>query len=417
MIKRSSLFALVGASVFTCACYANAASINSPAEYVYVETNIKTTNGNSIAAFVRGTNGQLTEIQGSPFLTGGAGIQDNGLDLGPYDSDQNIVTNSDHTLLFAVNGGSDSIAVFHIEENGALEPVHGSPFPSGGNDPVSLGLIGNTLFVVNKAGDLARTSTTLPNYTTLRVENDGKLTPFQQTANDSTRAFPSTVSVALGSSPSQALVIPGTNLMFGADFLGGLIQSFSYDLDGGLHQLPPLALPVSEFPDATTPRLVLGLSHHPNLPLLYVGYTGANKLGVYQYGFNGSLKFIRAVPNAGQAICWIRINQAGTRLYTSETTTNSIGAYDLSNPEVPEEFQELPLADTGSAVQFSLSSDEHYIYALSSRGVASIPEGQGNELHILTVDREGRLSENISPVIFHLPPDTRPQGVAVVPIP
>jgi hypothetical protein len=50
--------------------------------------------------------------------------------------------------LFAVNSGSDTIAVFHIQGNGALTPVEGSPFPSGGNDPVSLGLNGNTLFVV-----------------------------------------------------------------------------------------------------------------------------------------------------------------------------------------------------------------------------------------------------------------------------
>jgi hypothetical protein len=50
------------------------------------------------------------------------------------------------------NSGSDTIAVFHIGENGALPPVEGFPFPSGGNDPVSLGLSGNTLFVVNKSG-------------------------------------------------------------------------------------------------------------------------------------------------------------------------------------------------------------------------------------------------------------------------
>ena len=42
-------------------------------DYVYVETNIKTPNGNSIAGFVSGANGQLRPIPGSPFLTGGAG--------------------------------------------------------------------------------------------------------------------------------------------------------------------------------------------------------------------------------------------------------------------------------------------------------------------------------------------------------
>jgi hypothetical protein len=63
-----------------------------------VETNIKSPNGNSIAGFVSGTNGQLQPIPGSPFLTGGAGTQDAGISLGPEDSDQDIITNRDHTL-------------------------------------------------------------------------------------------------------------------------------------------------------------------------------------------------------------------------------------------------------------------------------------------------------------------------------
>jgi len=80
-------------------------------------------NGNSIAGFVRGANGQLQPIPGSPFLTGGAGTQDAGISLGPEDSDQDIITNPDHTLLFAVNSGSDTIAIFHIGGNGELTPV------------------------------------------------------------------------------------------------------------------------------------------------------------------------------------------------------------------------------------------------------------------------------------------------------
>jgi hypothetical protein len=40
-----------------------------------------------------------------------------------------VIVNRDHTLLFAVNGGSDTIAVFHINGDGTLTPVDGSPFP------------------------------------------------------------------------------------------------------------------------------------------------------------------------------------------------------------------------------------------------------------------------------------------------
>jgi hypothetical protein len=414
-MKRPFALVVLAGAALSLTHTASAQAFGQTGDYVYVETNIKTPNGNSIAGFVRGANGELQPIPGSPFLTKGAGTQDPGISLGPEDSDQDIISSPDRNLLFAVNSGSDSIAVFHIGENGALTPVEGSPFPSGGNDPVSLGLSGNTLFVVNKSGDFGRPSAILPNYTTFQVAADGKLTPTSDSTNDSSRRFQSTVSVAVGSSPSQALAVPYTNLLFGADFLGGLLQRFQFDGNGGLHQLTPLALPALEFSDTTTPRLPLGLTSHPRYPFLYVGFVTDNKLGVYQYGNDGSLTFLRTVPNSGTAICWLRTNRAGTRLYSTDTGTNSVSVYDLSDPENPVQIQNLVLSGPGNVLQFSLSSDEKYLYALSSRGSTSIPEGQGNMLHILTINNEGTVDENVSPVVFNEPNDTRPQGVAVVP--
>jgi 6-phosphogluconolactonase (cycloisomerase 2 family) len=415
MNRSIALLSLVAAGLLGQTNHANAAGFNSETDYVYVETNIMTPNGNSIAAFSRGSNGQLQQIPGSPFLTGGAGTQYTGVAVGPEDSDQDVISNRDHTLLFAVNSGSDSIAVFHIKANGSLVPVDGSPFSSGGNDPVSLDLVGNILFVVNKSGDFGRPSAVLPNYTTLQVRNNGSLTPTPESTNDTAHGYQSAVSVAAGSSPSQAHVVPNTDLLFGTDFLGGLIQRFRFDNTGGLHQLSPLALPASEFTDTTTGRLPLDLWHHPSLPLIYVGFVTDNKLGVYEYNEKGRLAFIRTVPNSGQAICWIRTNRKGTRLYSTDTGTNSVSVYDLNNPEEPKQIQRLVLSGVGNALQFSLSTDEKSLYALSSRGSTSIPEGQGNVLHVLTIQQDGTVAETVSPVVFQLPNDTRPQGIAVVP--
>jgi 6-phosphogluconolactonase (cycloisomerase 2 family) len=374
-------------------------------EYVYVESNIKTSNGNSVYAFERQPDGSLKQVQGSPFATGGAGVQDESLKVGPSDSDQDIVTNSDHSLLFAVNSGSDTIAVFKIKNDGSLQAVEGSPFWSGGTNPVSLAFTSNYLVVVNKNGDFARMSNELPNYTVFHVTLDGKLSPVEH----------STVDVALGSSPTQALLVPGTDLVFGADFLGGLLQSFRLSFDGYLRQRGPLGLPASEFPDPTAPRLPLGLWSHPNQPLLYVGFVTVNRLGVYSYTANGRLKFLRTVPNSGQAICWLRTNRAGTRLYSTDTGTNSVSVYDLSQPEEPREVQNVVLSGPGNVLQFSLSDNERYLYALSSRGSANIPEGQGNRLHVLQIEGDGSVSELVNDAIdFALPPGTRPQGVETV---
>ena len=124
------------------------------AEYVYVESNVNTPNGNSIYAFKRDVDGRLHAVTGSPFVTGGTGVTYTGYSIGPYDSDQEVVVNAAQTQLFAVNTGSNTIAVFNIEEGGALSPVEGSPFPSGGASPVSLGLRGNILYIANQGGTL-----------------------------------------------------------------------------------------------------------------------------------------------------------------------------------------------------------------------------------------------------------------------
>jgi hypothetical protein len=201
--------------------------------------------------------------------------------------------------------------------------------------------------------------------------------------------------------------------MFGDDFLGGLLDPFQIDWQGRLHALPSIALPASEF-GATTPRLPLGLWNNPAAPVLYVGYVTANKIGVYRYSSTGELKFLRTVPNAGQGICWIRSNQSGTRLYTTDTATNQVSVYDASDPQFPVEIQTLTLEGVGNAFQITLSDDGKSIYTISQRTSSSLSPGQGNVLHTLSVQSDGTVDETGTPITLTVPAGTRPQGVAVV---
>ena len=86
---------------------------------VYVESNTPT---NTILAFRRDRQGFLRPLPRSPFQTGGSGVHPTSdlspANLGPFDSDQNIIVDEDGERLFAVNSGSDSIAVFDIWPNG-----------------------------------------------------------------------------------------------------------------------------------------------------------------------------------------------------------------------------------------------------------------------------------------------------------
>jgi 6-phosphogluconolactonase (cycloisomerase 2 family) len=363
---------------------------------VYVESN--RADHNSILAF-RNTRGTLSPL--GEFPTSGKGVFDLSLKLGPFDSDQNVLTNAEGTVLYAVNSGSDTIAVFHVSADGRLSAVSGSPFPSGGTNPVSVGIARDTLAVVNKAMDPSRPQLNQPNYTSFALAAGGAI----ENGPLSTNVAP------VGSSPSQADTSSGTRLVFDAQFLGGHLQSFLVDHDGSL--IPEDFKPVNT---SAGPQ-PLGLWTHPKRPILYAGLTSSNKLAVYTFNSTGYLTFVRSVPNSGKAICWIRSNAAGTRLYTSNTADSSISVYDTTFPLQPFEIQHLKLKGMGNPLQLIVDPRGDFLYVVTQRASASIPLGQGNTLHVLRINKVTGKVDGDSFVELSVPLGTRPQGVAVVELP
>ena len=373
---------------------------------IYLENN--STAGNSIFTYT--FNFTSAPVLKSMTPAGGIGVFDPTFALGPFDSDQNLIENQSGTLLFAVNSGSNTIAVFSVAADGSLSPVSGSPFPSGGSDPVSVGLKGDTLVVVNKDQDPAQAGTAagavLPNYTTFNVSLNGQLTPVPN----------STVSVAVGSSPSQALIASQFDVVFGADFLGGLLQSFNLDPHGSLDQNLPQALPNSIFTGLTGGRLPLGMRTHPFLPILYVDITPVSKVAVYTYDPQGRLNFVRAVDDAGAAPCWAVVNHAGTYLYVTNTGDNSIEVYSLADPLNPTAVQHFAMdSDNGGAV-FSTVIDrsDTWLY-VSSEQSSTNASVTANAFHTLKVGADGMLSEPFAPTVLPVTstPPVRVQGITV----
>ncbi|WP_334738322.1 lactonase family protein [Nostoc sp.] len=380
---------------------------------VYTESNIPTRNGNTILAFEQDANGKLTPLPNSPFPTGGAGIADPtfttlGGALLIADNDQNVIVNPEHTRLFAVNSGSNTIAVFDIKKDGTLSPVYGSPFPSGGINPESLGLANDVLYVINR--NLDRNNPTQdakasqPNYTGFRVTYTGQLVPIPK----------STVSVPNGSNPTQALISQDKRILFGAEFIGGSLRSFKILPSGRLKESPnsPQSLPASEFPPSSPPALLLGLQVHPKLPILYVGFVTINKVGVYNYNsFTGELTFVKAVPTSGKAPCWLVTNREGTRLYTANTADNSVSVYDLRDATTPKEIQKVVLKGNGSATQLTLNSNESFLQVVTRRN--SPDKLKGNGINIFKVNpTDGTLSEeDTSPLPIPSVNGSFPQGI------
>jgi 6-phosphogluconolactonase (cycloisomerase 2 family) len=198
--------------------------------------------------------------------------------------------------------------------------------------------------------------------------------------------------------------------VFDAQFLGGHLQSFLIDHDGSLIPEDFKAVNTSAGPQP------LGLWTHPARPILYAGFTSMDRLAVYTFDSTGHLTFIRTVLNSGKAICWIRSNTTGTRLYTANTADSSISVYDSTSPLEPVEIQHLKLQGLGNPLQITVDPRGTFLYVVTQRGSASVPLGQGNTLRALRIEAvTGKLiQDGTSIVSLPVPPGTRPQGVTAV---
>jgi len=355
--------------------------------YVYVESNVATVSGhNSIFGFANDGVGNLIALPGSPYLTGGTGVAARG--SSELNADQQVITNPAGTVLYAVNGHTNSIAALAVNADGTLTTVAGSPYPSGGQDPVSLGLSDNFLVVANKNLDPHQNvDGDVPNYTTFSVERDGRLT-----MNPG-----STLDLAANSGPSQALVAGRAHFVFGLELFTSRIACYHYNRGGLLTEL-------SSISPTTSGGAFLGEILHPRQRVLYAGLLSTGELGVYTFTAAGVISFVRAVENDGIDICWLKMNAAGTRLYSSESVTNTLTVYDTTDALNPVQIQHVALnAADGPVINIGLDPTEEFLYALAGHGV-----------HTLSVDADGMMSEVVGPVVLPLSNKDSPFGLAVI---
>ncbi|HZQ70097.1 MAG TPA: hypothetical protein VFA68_16345 [Terriglobales bacterium] len=367
-----------------------AGNASAQQSFVYFESNIgKPVNGNSIFGFRNDGTGRLTPLPGSPFRLGGSGVFDPSDVLMPTDADQQLITDPQQQFLFAVNGGSNTVGVFTIGNNGALTPIRNSPFPSLGPNPASLGYNPNLniMTVVNRNTDpnqpVRRNS---PNYTTFTVSSSGALIP---TGN-------SVALSDLNAMPSQALVQPANNLVFTLEYETALISSYRLGATGSLTKVSQLGPPAA----GMNP---LGEARHPSQNVLYVGYPTSSVFGVYTFDNTGKLTFVKTV-GTGAGDCWMTVNEAGTRLYVADSGIFSIGVYDISTPTSPVLIQTLALGQGPRVYNVALDQNGQFLYALGVR-----------KLYTMQVLSDGTLQEvRTSPTSVNMPQTAGPVGLVTV---
>jgi 6-phosphogluconolactonase (cycloisomerase 2 family) len=373
---------------------------------VYIESNISKPNGNTVLAYRYRAGGDLHPLQVAAYPTGGSGSADL-TDSGVLDADQHVVYSPEKKLLFAVNQGSDTVAVFHVGPDGGLTPVAGSPFASGGKAPASVGLSGDTLVVVNKAQDgIRKLDTVAPNYTTFKLQPDGSLKPTG-----------STVNAPPGNSPTQALISTDGKVVMSSEE-GGPLRAFVLSADGKLTQGPnsPQSPPDSIYPAGFDPKLkwALGLGVHPTQKIMYAQMATIGKMAVYRYDDQGRLTFLKVADNPGAMLpCWTLVNRAGTRVYTDNAGDNTMSVYDTSDPLNPRVIQRLKLKNNGNPWDVRFDPTERYIFMVDPRARDNVKPGEGQEVHALTVGPDGKLAETTAPAPIPVELNVNPIGIAV----
>ncbi len=408
-MKRISLTALVVLStvVFLASCSKTSVKTqsllsNGFAEIVYVQTNDPVQN--AIIAYQNNGDGQLQQLPGSPFLTGGKGIDHDSIRvIYSNASDNEIIISNDRRFLLAVNSGSNTIAVFNINSDGTLSTVPGSPFPSGGVLPVSLAHWQQYIYVANKG----RTSNQTPNFIAFRLEGDGSLSPVPGARAD----LPTT------SSPCQVLVSRNLPFLFGSEFTNN-ISDYTMNSNGSLGRLPGNPnVPAAD---------VQGLCQHPSQNILYAGFPQEGVTGVYEIiPTTGALTFKTSVSGAGANM---RINNGGSLLYVLNPYKNAVSVFNTSDASSPSVLAKLTLKNPGviyrnhanpypssECASLSLSSNEQFLFVVSqnTNWGYSPDTANNNWLHILAVQGDGTLTEPGEPMQLPVGRAVFPRGVAV----
>jgi 6-phosphogluconolactonase (cycloisomerase 2 family) len=378
---------------------------------LYVMGNAAAPSENTVLVF-RYCHGALPSLIVARYTTGGTGAADLD-DTGVLDADQQLAVNASQTLLFAVNQGSDSIAAFHIAGDGLLTPVAGSPFPSGGVAPASVGVSGDILVVANKASDGIRNlDRVAPNYASFTIRADGSLKPTG-----------SIIKLPLRASPTQAYVTHGGTLVFGTEESGAL-RGMQLSPTGDLFTAPgsPLSLPDSLFTGSRPqPVWPAGLSSSTGGSILYTGIPNNNSIAAFEFTATGELSVIGGESDPNSSLpslpCWSVVSADGRRLYFANAGSDNISVWDIaSDPRHPALLQTFELSGGGNPWGLHIDPTGQLLFVIAPRQIRLVPEDQGQLLHGLRIAADGTLADAIdgSPVTIPVAPGSNLFGLAIV---
>jgi 6-phosphogluconolactonase len=340
MLKVSQgLFLLALVASVSYSVRSEAQFVRNQAGAVFVMNN--SASRNEVISFNRAVDGSLQEI--GKFLTGGRGT---GGVTDPLESQGSLTLSQNHSLLFAVNGGSSEISVFQVLGSRLLLVDKES---TAGAEPNAVAQHGGLVYVLNVGGSSNVVGFSLNQFGQLRqIPNSTRFL----TTNNSEAA-------SLAFSPDgQFLAV--------TERATNSIDVFRVHADG---TLAPIVVNSDSEPGT------FSLSFAPNGAVLVsetgpAGGSNASAISSYAILANGTLSGISlGVPTLGNANCWNAVTPNGRWVYVSNAASSTISGFSIGVTGALTPIGATVVAENPAGagnLDITVSADGKFLYSLNS---------------------------------------------------
>jgi hypothetical protein len=311
---------------------------------VWAQTNEVT--GNHIVVYDRASDGTLS--QAGTYATGGnGGAAAPGTESDRIASQGSLVYDSGHSVLIAVNAGSDTVTTFktHGDRLQGRKVVS-----SGGQFPASIAVHGRLVYVLNAGGSGIVQGFWIRGHHLRPIVGSARSLGL---ANANPPNFLS--------SPGQVGFSPnGRKLLVTTKMSGSNIDVFRVRRDGTLSATPVVNASATPVPFAFT---------FTPQGRLASGEAGASSLTTYDLNGDGTLGDPRSATDGQAALCWIV--RAGGFYYVSNTGSNNVSSFTIGADGTPSLLA--AVAGTTNMGNIDLTVSGRYLYVQT--GLAGTIDG------------------------------------------